>query len=146
MSRSLLVVLVVLLLGSNAYAWYQLLDRRAALEEREAELDETRAALQTQVGDLEEQADTMRAEIEVLNRRLADTRLAVGKLRTKSGLQQRFRQSYPQLARTDWGVVDVYDEKSKQYVEYMVVPVWMSETFIIDHENAALSGRCIGRG
>jgi uncharacterized protein HemX len=146
MSRSLLLVLVVLLLGSNAYAWYQLHGRRAALEKREAELQETRRALETQVGNLEVQADTMRAEIEVLNRRLADTRLAVGKLRTKSGLEQRFRQSYPQLAQSDWGVVDVYDEMSKRYVEYMVVPLWMSETFIIDHENAALSGRCIGRG
>lgn len=146
MSRSLLLLLVLVLLGSNAYAWYQLHGRRAVFEKREAELQETRKLLETQVSDLEEQADTMRAEIEVLNRRLADTRLAVGKLRTKTGLEQRFRQSYPQLAESDWGVVDVFDEKSRQYVEYMVVPVWMSETFIIDHENAALSGRCVGRG
>ena len=50
---------------------------------------------------------------------------------------RRFQRSYPQLAQTDWGIVDVYDDKSKRWSEYLVVPLWMSETFILDHQNAS---------
>lgn len=144
MSR-LLFFIVVLLVGTNVYAWYQQSLDRADFEQREAEWLETQGGLEAQMQDMEARADSLRGEIEVLSRRLADTRLSVGKLRKKTGLGQRLQQSYPELAQTDWGVVEVYDDASRKYVEYMVVPLWMSETFIVDHQNASLYSQCLSR-
>ncbi len=79
----------------------------------------------------------MRAKIEVLERRLAATRLTVSSMPKKPGLAQRLRTSYPDLARTAWGVIEVFDDQAQRYVEYMAVPLWMSETFILDHRNAS---------
>ncbi len=143
MSRSFLSFIVVLLLGTNAYTWYARGTERSEFEARESELLETRTRLETRVRELEVLEDTLRAEIETLNRRLADARLVAGEFRRQPGLEQRLKRSYPELARTDWGVVEVYDEGERGYVDYMVVPLWMSESFILDHTNARATGRCL---
>ncbi len=137
------VFIVILLLGANGYTWYEKSGLRAEFEKRETELKVTQTKLEAKARTLEEQGDSQRAEIKLLERRLSDTGLSVGKLRRKPGLEQRFHRSYPQLAQTDWGVVEVRDPKAKRYVEYIVVPLWMSETFIIDHVNAGLYMQCL---
>ncbi len=129
--------IIILLLGATGYTWYQKGADVAQFEEREAVLLKTQGELEAMASGFRGQRDSLRADMEVLNERLADTRLSVGKLRRKTGLDQRFQRSYPQLAQTDWGIVDVYDDKSKQWSEYLVVPLWMSETFILDHQNAS---------
>lgn len=136
----LAIGLIVLLLGAVGFAWYQ---KTAQFHEREAALVEARSELEEKVRVLEEERDTMRAEIETLSQRLEGSRLSVGELPRKTGLEQRLRKSYSQLADADWGVIEVFDEKSERYVEYMVVPLWMSETFIIDHQNARLYSQCL---
>ncbi len=143
--RSIVFFVVVLLLGANGYTWYQKSIEQADFEKRETELATARSQLEAKVHNLEAQGDSMRGEIEVLSGSLADTRLSVGKLRKKTGLGQRLQQSYPELAQTDWGVVEVYDDESRRYLEYMVVPLWMSETFIVDHQNASLYSQCLTR-
>lgn len=137
------VFLVILLLGANGYTWYEKTAERAEFEKRETELKVAQTKLEGKARALEEQSDALRGEIKLLNRRLSDTRLSVGKLRRKTGLEQRFHSSYPQLAQTDWGLVDVYNPKAKRWAEYLVVPLWMSETFIIDHVNAGLYTQCL---
>ena len=137
------VFIVILLLGANGYTWYEKSAQRGEFEKRETELKVTQTKLEAKARTLEEQGDSQRAEIKLLERRLSDTGLSVGKLRRKPGLEQRFHRSYPQLAQTDWGVVEVRDPKAKRYVEYIVVPLWMSETFIIDHVNAGLYMQCL---
>ncbi len=136
MSRSALV-LILLLVAASGYAWYQKMALGSRFAARETELLDTQAQLEARVGDLEEQGDSLRAEIEVLGRRLAATQLTVSSLPKKVGLAQRLRTSYPDLARTAWGVIEVYDDQDQRYVEYMAVPLWMSETFILDHRNAS---------
>lgn len=141
-----LVFLVILLIGSHGYTWYTRSGDAAESVAREAELMATHDSLQSEIAAGEARADSLRGELEVAERRLAETRLSVGKLRRKSGLESRFRASYPPLADAAWGLVDVYDERSREYEEYLLVPVWMSETFIIDHQNAGLSSRCLSSG
>lgn len=136
MSRSALV-LILLLLAASGYAWYQKMALASQFADRETELLDTQAQLEEQVGDLEERGDSLRAEIEILERRLAATRLTVKSLPKKVGLAQRLRTSYPELAQTAWGVIEVYDDQAQRYVEYLAVPLWMSETFILDHRNAS---------
>lgn len=136
MNRLALFV-IVLLVGLTGFAWYQKWAAGASFETREAELMSTRDQLESRVGELEEQGDSLRAEIEIRDRRLEQTRLSTNRLSRKSGLDQRLRTSYSEFARIDWGVIDVYDDQSGRYVEYMAVPLWMSETFILDHQNAS---------
>lgn len=136
-------VLILLLLAASGYTWYQKSALASRFAAREAELQDTQSQLEAQVGDLEQQGDSMRAEIEVLERRLAATRLTVSSMPKKVGLAQRLLTSYPELAQTKWGVIEVYDDRERRYVEYMAVPLWMSETFILDHRNAS---QCRGTG
>jgi len=136
MSRLALLV-IVLLLASNGYTWYQKSSVASGFAAREAELLDAQAQLEAQVSGLEQRGDSLIAVIDALERRLAATRLTAGNLPRKQGLSQRLRASYPELAQADWGVIEVYDEREREYVEYMVVPLWMSETFILDHRNAS---------
>jgi chromosome segregation ATPase len=121
---------------ATGYTFYKKWAEAAEFEAREAELMKTQGELESRLSSFKAQVDSQRAEFQVLNQRLADTRLSAGNLRRQTGLEQRFQRSYPELARTDWGIVDVYDEKSRRWSEYLVVPLWMSETFILDHQNA----------
>lgn len=140
MSR-LAIVVIVLLLAITGYAWYQKSLVASGFEDRESELLEAQRQLQDSIALLEAEHDSLRAEMETMEARLAQTRLSVEKLTRKPGLEGTLRRTYPELARTDWGVIEVYDERERGYVEYMAVPLWMSETFILDHQNA---GRCLG--
>lgn len=135
-------IIIVLLLAAVGYVWYQKEAAAAEFEKEQTELDAARKSLESTARRLEAQNDSMRAEMKVLKERLADTRLAVNELRRNPGLEQRLQRSYPQLAETEWGVTDVWDPADKRYVEYMLVPLWMSETFIIDHQNAEFGQRC----
>ncbi len=130
-------VLIVLLLAASGYTWYQKSALASRFADRETELLEAQSQLKAQVAGLEAQGDSMRTEIETLDRRLAATRLTVSGMPKKTGLAQRLRTSYPELAQTQWGVIEVYDEGARGYVEYFAVPLWMSETFILDHRNAS---------
>lgn len=132
----LALFIIVLLVGLTGYAWYSKSAAGAGFEEREAELMDAQHQLEARVSELEQQADSLLAEIEVRDRRLEQTRLSTGKLSRKSGLDQRLVSAYSEFSRIDWGVIDVYDDRQEQYVEYMAVPLWMSETFILDHQNA----------
>lgn len=145
MSR-FLVFVIILLIGANGYTWHMRSADATEYVSREAGLMVARDSLEAVVRALDARVDSLRAEIHVADRRVAETRLSVSKLRRKSGLESRFRASYPPLADAQWGLVDVYDERSREYVEYLLIPAWISETFIIDHENARLSSRCLSGG
>ncbi len=113
-------VLILLQQAASGYTGYQKSALASRFADREAELLDAQAQLEAQVGDLEGQGDSLRAEIEVLERRLAATRLTVSGMPKKTGLAQWLRTSYPELAQTAWGVIEVYDDQDRRYVEYMV--------------------------
>ncbi len=137
MNRFLLFV-IVLLIGANGYTYYQKWRFASAFDQREELLLDAQRRLEAKAYILEVRGDSLRAEIELLSQRLAGTRLTVESLRKKTGLDQRLQRDYPELGETAWGVVEVYDDESRRYLEYMAVPLWMSETFIVDHQNARL--------
>ncbi len=137
MNRFLLFV-IVLLIGGNGYTYFQKWRYAAAFDERESLLLDAQRRLEAKAYILEVRGDSLRSEMELLSERLAGTRLTVASLRKKTGLDQRLRRDYPELGETAWGIVEVYDDESRRYLEYMAVPLWMSETFIVDHQNARL--------
>lgn len=64
-----------------------------------------------------------------------ESKLTVSKLRKNGDLQKKFQEAFPELAAAYWGVIEVYNEEVDIILEYFVVPLWFSETFIIDHQN-----------
>ena len=56
-----------------------------------------------------------------------------GNLWQKRELKQRLLENFPESGGSDWGVKDVFNEENGIEIEYLLVPLWFSETFIIDH-------------
>jgi len=98
--------------------------------------DSLQRELQTEVSDLRSAADTLRAHVFELEQERAENQLTVRNLRRKEDLQQRFRETFPEVASSDWGVTEVFNENANLDIEYLLTPLWFAETFIIDHQNA----------
>jgi hypothetical protein len=60
-------------------------------------------------------------------------------------LQDRLRTTFPEIAESDWGVTDVMNEEEAVEIQYLLVPLWFSETFIIDHQNSLNYASQVGR-
>ncbi len=86
----------------------------------------------------EKEAEAVRLQdrIDQLERDRAAEQLTVRRLRRKEDLQERLRRTFPEMAASDWGVTEVFNEENGIGIEYLLVPLWFSETFIIDHQNA----------
>lgn len=138
----LLGLLVVVLGATNAFTWST---NRAELRELQGELEGVQASLGEELSTLQEDRDSLRARVDFFVQVQAQQELVVGKLHQKGGLQRRFRREFPELAASAWGVAPVYDQRGDKYIEYLLVPLWFTETFIIDHVNAGLYRRCIGQ-
>ena len=84
------------------------------------------------------EADALRNEVNSLEEDRKAKQLTVRSLRKKSDLQKKFEETFPEMANSDWGVTEVMNEKYGVGVEYLLVPLWFGETFIIDHNNSLL--------
>lgn len=85
---------------------------------------------------LEAEADFLRARIAALEAERVETQLTVRRLQRTNELQARFAATFPEMAASNWGVTEVVDEVEGVGIEYLMVPLWFSETFLIDHENS----------
>ncbi len=98
--------------------------------------DSIQTLLSTQVKQLERETNRLRNEVQELEEQRKEDQLTVRSIRKKEALQERLIKTFPEMAQSDWGVTDVYNEENDISVEYLLVPLWFSETFIIDHQNA----------
>lgn len=98
--------------------------------------DSLQRTLQARVTDLQTQANYLRASVDSLEEVRQEQQLSVRQLRKKEDLQRRLKETFPEMAYSDWGVTEVVNEDVGIGVEYLLVPLWFSETFIIDHQNA----------
>jgi hypothetical protein len=85
---------------------------------------------------LEGEANRLRARVDELEAGRAAAQLTVRGLRRRADLEDRLRSTFPEMAASDWGVTEVFNEAEQVGVEYLLVPLWFSETFVIDHQNA----------
>ena len=85
----------------------------------------------------ESEADSLRARVAAVEQqRLAD-KITVRGLRKTSALQARLEATFPEMVGSAWGVTTIPLEPGDTLgLEYFVIPVWFTETFIIDHLNA----------
>lgn len=85
---------------------------------------------------LEGEANRLRTRVDELEAGRAAAQLTVRGLRRRADLEARLRSTFPEMASSDWGVTEVFNEAEQVGVEYLLVPLWFSETFVIDHQNA----------
>lgn len=99
--------------------------------------DSAAAVLVLERGRLDSLATRLRGSVDTLEARRAAARLTVREIRTVGKLQARLRQAFPQLGKAGWGLTSIpVDQRDTIGIQYLLVPAWFAETFIIDRANA----------
>ncbi len=98
--------------------------------------DSMQKLLQNQVSSLQTETNVLRDQVALLEEIRKTEQLSVRNLRRREDLQRRLEQTYPEMAHSDWGVTEVFNEEAGVGIEYLLVPLWFSETFIIEHQNS----------
>jgi hypothetical protein len=147
----LVVVAIALLLGVVYLGTRLRAEREIARAEMEAEFlrmqrdtiltiaaanDSLQRELSFQRAGMEAEADRLRERITDLEAARVQEQLTVRRLRQKEDLRARIEQTFPEMAASDWGVTEVFNEENGVGLEYLLVPLWFSETFLIDHQNS----------
>jgi hypothetical protein len=98
--------------------------------------NEEKAVLERERAYEEAAANRLRDSVTALERRRAEAQLGVRRLRTTGDLQRRLRSTFPELGDSGWGLTTVPLDNDTLGLEYLMVPAFFAETFIIDHANA----------
>ena len=139
-----LLVLVYSLLSRNPEELARARTEAATLEaERNSvlalveERDNRQEALRGQRDARAREASLLRDSVAGLERARAAAQLTVRRIRTVGALQRELRTAFPELGEGGWGLTTIpIDERDTLGIEYLLVPAWFAETFIIDHANA----------
>jgi len=91
-----------------------------------------------QISTKKDEAQALRQEVNRLENERKEKQFTVRSLRKKEDLQNKFKETFPEVANSDWGVTEVFNEKYGVGIEYLLIPLWFNETFIIDHNNSKL--------
>jgi len=93
---------------------------------------------QAQVSRAHFAASRLRDSVAVLEQLRRDARLTVRRIDKTADLQARLEAAFPEMGQSRWGVTTIpLDDDDPVGLEYFVVPVWFTETFLIDHQDAA---------
>ncbi|NUO82389.1 hypothetical protein HUU05_20125 [candidate division KSB1 bacterium] len=128
-------------------------DNRAEIMRNRLELEQLRASrdsiktvvafkdtlqkmLQQQVHMLQSEANTLRSQVDLIEQQRAQSQLVVRQLRRPEDLEKKLRTTFPELADSDWGVTEVYNAANQISIQYLLIPLWFSETFIIQNQNS----------
>ncbi|HSP88978.1 MAG TPA: hypothetical protein VLN45_12655, partial [Ignavibacteriaceae bacterium] len=91
-----------------------------------------------QISSKKDEAEVLRQEVNRLEDVRKDKQFTVRNLRKKEDLQNKFEETFPEVANSEWGVTEVFNEQYGVGIEYLLIPLWFNETFIIDHNNSKL--------
>jgi len=91
-----------------------------------------------QISTKKDEAQALRQEVNRLENERKEKQFTVRSLRKKEDLQNKFKETFPEVANSDWGVTEVFNEQYGVGIEYLLIPLWFNETFIIDHNNSKL--------
>ncbi|MBI4500517.1 MAG: hypothetical protein HY700_05090 [Gemmatimonadetes bacterium] len=87
---------------------------------------------------LESLAQSWRDSVGVLERNRETAQLAIRETTTLTGLAQELRRAFPELGDSVWRMLTIPAGKNDTLgIQYVAVPAWFAETFVIDHQNAA---------
>lgn len=116
----------------------KLRSQRDSLQTVVAYRDSLTGLIEEQIDSKKDEAEMLRNEVNRLEEEREEKQLSVRKLRKRDDLQNKFKETFPEVAYSDWGVTEVFNEQQGVGIEYLLIPVWFSETFIIDHENSKI--------
>ena len=95
------------------------------------------AALTGRVQQYRGAAKTLRDSVTALERRRSAHTLRVREIRTTGALIARLRSTFAEFGDSAWGLTTVpIDDRDTIGIEYLMVPAWFAETFVIDRANA----------
>jgi hypothetical protein len=115
----------------------RLTSQRDSLLSVVGERERQQAALTIQRQTHEAEITRLRDSAIVLERRRAAAQLTVRQIRTVGALQDQLRAAFPELGASAWGLTTLpLDDGDTLGLEYLLVPAWFAETFVIDHANA----------
>ena len=114
----------------------QLRSQRDSIKVVVAIRDSMQRVIQGIIKDNQVEADSLKDKVGQLEEERKEAQLSVRKLRKDEDLQNKFIETFPEIAGSDWGVQEVHNEEADLDIEYLLVPLWFSETFIIDHQNS----------
>lgn len=114
----------------------QLRTSRDSIQTVAAFKDSLQTLMQAQVNRLESETDLLRNQVKQIEEDRQRDQLTVRSIRKKDDLQQKFAETYPEVARSDWGVTEILNEEQGVEIEYILIPLWFAETFIIDNQNS----------
>jgi len=92
--------------------------------------------LQKRISELEIDADNLRGQVKILEEVRKKEQLEVRMLRTPDDLKNKFTSTFPELPEEKIKIFEEYVAEVDISLQYFAVPLWFSETFIIDHNNA----------
>lgn len=143
----LAVVLVVIayLLGSNANREeiarveaqrQDMKSQRDSIKAFVALKDTMQQILQNRITELETDADNLREQVRILETVRKKEQLGVRMLKTPDDLKNKFASTFPELPEEKIKIFEEYVSEVDISLQYFGVPLWFSETFIIDHNNS----------
>ena len=143
----LAVVLVVIayLLGSNANKEeiarveaqrQDMKSQRDSIKAFVALKDTMQQILQKRITELESDADNLREQVRILETVRNKEQLEVRMLKTPDDLKNKFASTFPELPVEKIKIFEEYVSEVDISLQYFGVPLWFSETFIIDHNNS----------
>lgn len=116
----------------------QLRVQRDSLQRHVEKLDSATVVLEGRADSLVDEAAALRQEVRELETERQAAQLSVRRLRRPADLLDRLRTTFPEMAGSAWGTTEIMDDSEAPAigVQYLMVPLWFSETFLIDHQNA----------
>ena len=100
--------------------------------------DSIESIIGDKISSTKDEAEILRQEVQRLEQERKEKQFTVRSLRKKEDLQKKFKETFPEVANSDWGVTEVFNEEYGVGIEYLLIPLWFNETFIIDHNNSKL--------
>lgn len=98
--------------------------------------DSLQTLMQAQLSQLKAETEGLRHQVGRLEEDRRREQLTVRSIQKKEDLQEKFAETFPEVAQSDWGVREVFNEEQGIGIEYVFIPLWFAETFILDNQNA----------
>jgi hypothetical protein len=123
----------------------QLRGQRDSLTRFVASRDSMQQTLKHTSDSLVVETASLRRQVRELEKKRGEEQFAVRMIATPEDLKARLATTFPEVRASDWGIVEVMNQEQDVAIQYLRMPLWFSETFIIDHQNSANYAAQIGR-
>ena len=123
-------------INRNRLELQQLRASRDSIKTVVAFKDTLQGMLRQQIRALQSEREALRGQVELIEQQRQQGQLTVRNLRKPEDLLKKLRATYPELAESDWGVTEVYNAENQISIQYLLIPLWFSETFIIQDQNS----------